>query len=58
MYANAVSEFLTQLQQGAIALHELYRSLISAGFTEREALRLIGEVMNNRSNGDTGTKQM
>jgi len=51
-----MSEFLTDLQQGAVALHELYKSLIGAGFTEREALRLIGQVMNNRSEGDVSPK--
>jgi hypothetical protein len=35
---------LTALEESAIRLHEIYKSLISGGFTEDEALTLIAKM--------------
>lgn len=40
------------MAEGAVGLHELFTSLVKAGFTERQALYLVGQVMRG---GDTGT---
>jgi hypothetical protein len=37
-------EGLTALEESAIRLHEIYRSLMSGGFTEDEALTLIAKM--------------
>lgn len=36
---------LTQLAQGAAMLHELFLSYLEAGFTETQALNLIGIML-------------
>ena len=43
-----MSEFMSRLQQSAIALHELFTSYVNAGFTREEALRLILVLMAQR----------
>jgi hypothetical protein len=35
---------LTALEESAIRLHEIYKSLISGGFTQDEALTLIAKM--------------
>ncbi len=35
---------LTALEESAIRLHEIYKSLMSGGFTEDEALTLIAKM--------------
>ncbi len=37
-------EGLTALEESAIRLHEIYKSLMSGGFTEDEALTLIAKM--------------
>ena len=37
-------EGLTALEESAIRLHEIYKSLMSGGFTEDEALTLIARM--------------
>jgi hypothetical protein len=41
---------MTPLEQATIGLHELYSSLVSAGFTEDKALRLVGFLMVDQDN--------
>lgn len=36
---------LSNLAQGAVSLHEMFKSYIEGGFTESQALRLIAELM-------------
>lgn len=43
--AFAFSEHLTQLAEGAVALHEMYLGLREGGFEERQALYIIAMVM-------------
>jgi len=37
-------EGLSALEESAIALHEVYKSLMSGGFTEDQALTLIAKM--------------
>jgi hypothetical protein len=37
-------EGLSALQESAVRLHEIYKSLITGGFTEDEALTLIAKM--------------
>jgi hypothetical protein len=37
-------EGLTALEESAIRLHEIYKSLMSGGFTEDQALTLIAKM--------------
>lgn len=37
-------EGLTALEESTIRLHEIYKSLMSGGFTENEALTLIAKM--------------
>ena len=37
-------EGLSALEESAVRLHEIYKSLISGGFTEDEALSLIAKM--------------
>lgn len=39
------------LAEGAIAMHELYGSLVTAGFTEAQALTLIGTMFAKMAGG-------
>lgn len=50
--AFAFSEHLTELAQGAVALHEMYLGLREGGFEERQALYIIAQVMLGRPEGD------
>jgi hypothetical protein len=34
-------DFMTDLEQSAAGLHELFRALIQAGFTEAQALEIV-----------------
>ncbi|MGI5274856.1 hypothetical protein ACQEUU_37385 [Nonomuraea sp. CA-218870] len=36
---------ITQLAAGAAQLHELYASFVAAGFTESQALYLVGQAL-------------
>lgn len=36
---------ISELAQAAIAMHELFMSLVAGGFSEHQALTLIGTVM-------------
>lgn len=38
-------EPMTELLESAVSLHELYLSYVEAGFTEQQALYLIGQVL-------------
>ena len=40
-----MSDPFPTMSSGAVALHELYISLVAAGFTEHQALILIGVVL-------------
>ncbi len=46
---------LTALEASAIRLHEIYKSLLGAGFTSEEALTLIAKMTkgNSRETGDS-----
>lgn len=41
------------MAEGAVGLHELFTSPVKAGFTERQAIYLVGQVI--MRGGDTGT---
>lgn len=38
-------EPLTQLQEGAAQLHEIFRAYVRAGFTEAQSLQLIQAIV-------------
>jgi len=42
-------EGLTALEESAIRLHEIYKSLMSGGFTEDQALTLIAKMTRSES---------
>jgi hypothetical protein len=44
------TEQMTRLMEGATGLHELFLTMVKAGFTERQALTILGEMM-SRSAG-------
>ena len=49
-------EQMTALQEGAVQIHELYRSYRSAGFTKDEALTIIiGLISSSKPNEDDAT---
>lgn len=42
------------IAEGAVGLHELFTSLVNAGFTENQALYLVGQAMRG-AGGSAGT---
>jgi len=38
------------MQQAATALHELFRTLVTVGFSEAQALQLLGALMERTAN--------
>jgi len=46
---------ITQLAAAAIQLHELYRSYVTAGFTEEQAMQIILAIVTPRPNGGAQT---
>lgn len=44
---------MTELMQAAVQLHELFTSLMIAGFTEQQALYLIGQHIIAAGKGGT-----
>lgn len=40
-----IEEFTPPLTEAAVQLHELYEELKKAGFTRREALKLVSNVL-------------
>ena len=42
-------EGLSALEESAVRLHEIYKSLMTGGFTEDEALSLIAKMSQKRS---------
>lgn len=45
---------ITQLAVAAVSLHELFVAYVGAGFTENQALYLVGQIMIGASRGPTG----
>lgn len=45
---------ITQLAQAAASLHELFTAYVAAGFTENQALYLVGQIIANAGRGPTG----
>ncbi|MEV7013287.1 hypothetical protein [Streptosporangium sp. NPDC051022] len=45
---------ITQLAQGAVQLHEVFVAYVEAGFTEQQALFLIGQMIQALARGVTG----
>jgi hypothetical protein len=43
-------EGLSALEESAVRLHEIYKSLMTGGFTEDEALSLIAKMTKSGSN--------
>jgi hypothetical protein len=43
-------EGLTALEESAIRLHEVYKSLVAGGFSQEEALSLIAKMTKSGSN--------
>lgn len=41
---------MSELATAAASLHELYLSLVAAGFTETQALYLVGQAMTGQQN--------
>lgn len=39
------SDPITELAQAAMQLHELFTAYVEAGFTEQQALYLVGKIM-------------
>lgn len=46
-YYDAGMEGWSQLEQGALALHELFLTLRGAGFTEEQALKIVASLIAN-----------
>jgi hypothetical protein len=42
-------EGLSALEESAVRLHEVYKSLLSGGFTEDQALTLIAKMVRSES---------
>lgn len=42
----------SQLEQGALALHELFLTLRGAGFTEEQALKIVASLIANPGEGN------
>lgn len=40
-----IGEVFTELYTAAVGMHELFESYIAAGFTEAQAMELIGRLM-------------
>jgi hypothetical protein len=51
MMEKEIIQGWSPLEESAIRLHELYRTLVSAGFTKDEALDLVTKAMKNRDGG-------
>ncbi len=45
---------ITGLREGAVSLHECFLSYIAAGFTETQAMYLVGVVLATALNQGTG----
>lgn len=45
---------ITQLAQAAVGLHELFTAYIGAGFTENQALYLVGQSISAATRGPAG----
>ena len=43
-------EGLTALEESAVRLHEVYKSLLTGGFSQEEALSLIAKMTKSGSN--------
>jgi hypothetical protein len=43
-------EGLTALEESAVRLHEVYKSLLAGGFSQEEALSLIAKMTKSGSN--------
>ena len=48
---HELEEFTPPLKEAAVQLHELYEELKAAGFTRKEALKLVSNVLSNGVNG-------
>lgn len=46
-----IEESLSGMMQWALMTHEMYTSLVEAGFTEEQALRLVSNMMRGTSDG-------
>lgn len=44
---NENNDFATPALDAAIALHEIFITLLQAGFTEKQALFIVVELLNN-----------
>ena len=54
-YSGVVAESQwTNLEQGAIALHELFLTLQKAGFTESQALSVVAKLIANPGEDEDG----
>lgn len=45
-------ESLTGMQESSVMLHELYVSYVEGGFTEKEALQLLANLITNTAKTD------
>lgn len=45
-------EPLTPMAEGAVGVHEIFESFVAGGFTERQALYIVGVML---SNGDVSS---
>lgn len=45
---------ITQLAAAAVSLHELYAAYVGAGFTENQALYLVGQIIGGATRGPGG----
>jgi hypothetical protein len=43
--AVVTDEFTTPLAENAVVMHEVYESYMAAGFTDQQALYLVGEAL-------------
>jgi len=45
-------DFRTSLQMASVAMHEVFLTLLQAGFTEGQALRLVGFLVQDMTETD------
>ncbi|WP_433364053.1 hypothetical protein [Streptosporangium sp. CA-115845] len=45
---------ITQLAEAAMSLHEMFTAYVGAGFTDNQALYLVGQLVAGAHRGPTG----
>lgn len=43
--ANEEEEYISPLREAALQMHEMYRELVRAGFTRRQAVTIVAHIL-------------